>query len=241
MDWVKKQERLQERVFEAIEELADEFDLEVPYYPTVYYIGVGTPKYSEREKSLKEIVDPSYFLYMQRYNESVYLPYDHAIVLSTGLRSHVGEESSHLLHVTNSKIANNLGENEHYKKILIEMIGFFGSKFISPIRLDSLRNVGDIMGFPEDILQETREFSPDTFIYQQAYGLGGRLWVEYENKRFTKEEAREIYTVEKITEKEAEEMFFKLRERFWPLPEKNWIFEELVEENEKPIIEWRIE
>ena len=67
MDWVKKQERLQERVFEAIEELADEFDLEVPYYPTVYYIGVGTPKYSEREKSLKEIVDPSYFLYMQRY------------------------------------------------------------------------------------------------------------------------------------------------------------------------------
>ena len=73
MNWIEKQEKLQWKVENCMDELADEFDLEIQFYPAVYYVGKGTPHHYKRSESLKEIVDQETYNYMRQERERAFI------------------------------------------------------------------------------------------------------------------------------------------------------------------------
>jgi hypothetical protein len=226
MRWLERQARLEERVHDCIDEIADEFDLEVPYYPEVFWIGKGSPDYKFRERALKEIMSKFEYEEMKNIRESCYYPLVCSMALSSLSLLHVGEESSHFLHLTSTG-TNPIPIREPYRNAFVEMIGFLGSKVVYPKRLLPQRKVGDILSLPKQIKEECIEFSPEFFLYQQGYGLGGRIWTEYNSCNISKQEIRALFNMMPKNEKEAEKKILELRERFWPIGDsKDWIFED---------------
>lgn len=217
MRFEERQEKIQQQCYDAIDELADEFNLDVPYYPEVFWVGrtinfedLGLSGHYEEEFNFRK-GKRSYFLYKPKI-----------IILNKPKNVDITEESSHFLHMVNSKyrFKGRTREDELYLRILCETIGFFGSKFLYPGRKKSYHDLHDLSLVPieelEDVFQGYEDYFTEIYIYQQASGLGESLYINYMIGNIPKKQIKNLFSNPFKRKNATINKFYELRQKFWP-------------------------
>lgn len=215
MRWAERQAKVEDQVYEAIEEIADEFGLRIPYYPDIFWAGRhGKTLLTESQNSL-----------LGNYASSFVTR--ELIVIGNKDLMDIAEESAHFLHLVNSGVCRDyMCLNDDIEQgtfeILTEMVGYFGSKIVVPDRKRPIFESPDYITergkFEEELKNRTGDkYDPsDTGVYQQAYCLGERLWGAYLAGDFTKKEARDLFR-NNFEGNSTLDTFLDLRERLnWP-------------------------
>jgi len=216
----EKQSKIERETYLAIDEIAEEIGLNVPYYPEVYWIG----KKLEFEQICMEK------RYLEEYKElkkgealGVFLTNPKVILINKDNMEVVSEEASHFLHYVNSKMKLDFGNIRSYflKRILTEMLGFFGSKLINPSRKNMYKKYQDVLPLNynnmsewERLIKEARsEYDPEFIMYQQGYMLGERLFNYYISGIEKKEVIRKLFLKNIKNSYEALYMFLEWKEK----------------------------
>jgi hypothetical protein len=216
------QRRIEQRVEEAVDEIADEIEIDVPFYPEVYWL----PPHSKRNLnsfgiSLKEIS-------LGGENTSFYLHKRKAIVVRENHEQDISEEAAHFLHLTYSGInLNNIQRQDRLSLLtLLELIGYFGSKIVNPIRTNCFSDYQDVVLMNKEKLEEYLkknfhvnevESSFIFWIHHQGYGLGERMFQAYKRGGLSRKQVKALFAENFKEEGKAIKTFFDLRKRFWPI------------------------
>lgn len=197
-------ERIEEDVFQIIDDIANELNLDVPFYPEVYWLG-GNLKFENLGLPEKK---EELFRSIKMGNKSYYLHLDNIIFIGENNIGHMSEEAGHFLHLVNSGINLEDRSNEENFSLnsIVEMFGYFCSKLIAPNRKNVILEYPDIFEnkeacieklamnyvYNEGVNLEQKTYSPEMealvknrinmsefAIYQQGYGLGDKLFNAY--------------------------------------------------------------
>lgn len=131
---------------------------------------------------------------------------------------HTSEEASHFLHVHNSHIKylkRNVVDAVS-SRIIMEMLGFFGSKLLCPKRINPYR-ISEPTGEPQYLIDKMEKIfkSEDGkllgFIYQEGYILGEKLFDSYLAKNISKRRIRNLFRDPLEKEFDPACKFFKLK------------------------------
>jgi len=226
MGYIRKQERIETTVFDAIEEIADEFDLNIPFYPAVLYL--------ERNVEFEDSGLPSYFEQdfdnLQGEWDALFIERPCSIILSSrGIKSSYGEEATHFVHYVNSRIKKKQRGSSGGEFILClrEMLGFFGSLMLGEERKNRYSQWPDPWSqkaeFKEFIKQLKKVYTQPIFlvdhiIHQQGYGLGERLFYAYQNSDISRGEITKLFKNNFEERYSARDTFLKFRRRLdWPV------------------------
>jgi hypothetical protein len=224
--YLEKQKKVEEKVFEAIDEIAEEFDIPVKEYPAVYWLGrdsdfecIGLSRRYKRE-----------FSDTKNNKAGIYFERPKAILLAKECASYIGEEATHFLHTSYSGISSKKKKSidKVSTKIIVEMLGFFGSKLVNPARINPYRNSEDLLfGCPNKIAElkkriiriygSSEEFLEDFLVHQQGYTLGESLFQGYWKGKISKKEIRDLFSNSFRISGSAAIKFFALRREFWPI------------------------
>ncbi|MBM3247082.1 hypothetical protein FJZ17_00895 [Candidatus Pacearchaeota archaeon] len=227
MRYEKRQERVQEQVEDLIDELAGEFDLPVPFYPNVRLITVHT--------DFNELGIPQrYYLPLVavlNHGTSTYLKSQKTLVTAKPSRQAISEEATHFLHLVNSRIrlAGKNSSDLNAVNIIIEALGFLGSKTLEPSRENIFQGTLDIlpMSLEEEQDYLTRLATANKWaartlkgfaFHQQGYGLGERMFYDWIQRGTTTREIRNLFLASFGNPGDATRAFRDLRERYWPIP-----------------------
>jgi hypothetical protein len=195
----ERQKAVERKVHEAIDELSEEFDLEVSHYPEVYWIGrklkfedLGLP-----EKSRKD------FNYARkRGNGSACLHSPRIIFIGTDHPHDIGEESMHFLHDCSAKTPPGFKYwlmDEEARGVISEALGIFGAKVLDP----SIRNTF------EDSLVWSMSMDPNI----KGYPLGERLYQKYSTHQVSKQEIVDLLHMDFKRPGSARKVYRNLRSR----------------------------
>lgn len=226
MKWIERQKRIEQEVYSSIDSLCDEFNLELGYYPEVYWVGrsvnfefLGLPDHLEEEFNNKK-----------KNKISSYFVDQNAIFINQYRWHDIFEESSHFFHISLSSIDFNDEGEYFWKRIITEMIGFLGGRILGSDAINMYIKYPDMALYCN--LRDKKKYKPffqgkenieelDEFvIYQQGYGLADVLFYNMEKGKIKKREIKDILLDDFDERGSAKEKFFELRERFWPLPNK---------------------
>jgi hypothetical protein len=216
----------EEKTYDILFDLADEFNLNVPFLPEVYYVhknfkfeSLGIPAFYK-----------DYFSMVLERKGGVYLENKQIILLGSFKDYAIGEEVGHFLHFSNSKNFHSTLRNDLdylFFSSITEMIGFFFSKLVDggrknvfvdkeeylPKKTKNLKKVLDsfIDSSFFDIFSDLDEIYIERFIYEQGYGLGEKLFDYYLSGLFSKKDLLKL--VKKPLKKpfEATGTFFDLK------------------------------
>jgi len=174
------QEKIEERTYEAIDNIADEIGLDNSKYPEVYWIGRNF-KFENLGLSEREREDYE-FIIKRKQSSSSHRPL--IILIGRDNLEHIAEEAGHHLHFVNSKIKFSKRNKKDLIALhtLIEMFGFFFSKLITPKREAIFQEYPDIVSSQQECKNQIEEKNfnfEEFFIYQQGYGLGEHLFNAY--------------------------------------------------------------
>ena len=216
MNWIEKQKKLEERVYETIDEIAEEFGLEIPYYPESYFVNGHTyfeefclpEKYREQFEEMKK-----------RKTGECWA--DPPIIWINNSEKDIPEECSHSLNFI-------LGGQKKYSSkgdvffvdCLAETLGFLGSKIVSPTRKNPFRLEGDLYSLPPEKMIEFIGEYYEAAVHQQGYSLGEIMFYEYNKGVLGKEEIARLFKTNFDEVGLAMRTFDKLRKRFWPMPKE---------------------
>ncbi|MBI2632150.1 hypothetical protein HYW75_04040 [Candidatus Pacearchaeota archaeon] len=222
MRFLKRRAKIERTVYASIDEIAENLDLEIPYYPEVYWTGrsldfysLGLPIYLKKEFDIRKIRRKSYFLSSPGI----------IFIGKESLTDQV-EEAAHFLHATLSKINYKRKSIEDCVSIWIldEMLAYLSSKFVIPERINPYGRYKDYTRMKEKgrkdfLFQISRYFYQDFDlldfnIYQQGYGLGETIFCEYCSGRFSLEEMRKLFLQNFEGNNEASSTFIRLKCRF---------------------------
>lgn len=214
MGWIERQEGLQERVEDCIDELADELGVEINTYPQAYKIYKNSRWEDfwlcEKHKEMFEhtVAGGGGACWVDPY-----------VVWIRSMEEDVEEEAAHALNFYLSGIKNYNGfENLLFGKILAETCGFLGSKIINPSRQNRFLIEQDIFEMePKKIVNFLdEEFSIG--VHQQGYCLGEVLYAEYNSGRFSKRRLKNLFSANFEKDGSARKAFDRLRKEYWPFP-----------------------
>lgn len=226
MRYIEKQRRIEDLVFEAIDEIAEELEIEVPFYPEVYWLGRGVEfEFLGLPKTYKND-----FLETKNNKAGIYFNKEKVILIAKDCSSYIGEEASHFLHHKSSKITarGKSKMNRISANILIEMFGYLGSKIVNPARINPYRNSPDLLfstsyetnkfkARMKKIYGEDEAFLDDFIIHQQGYGLGERLFLKYARGEIEMKRIKKIFLNPLIKSNEPTIEFIRLRDELWPI------------------------
>jgi hypothetical protein len=225
MKFVERQARLEKKTCEAIDELEDVFNVEIPTYPEVRWLGrlghfedLGLPEYYRDEVEC-----------LQAQRCSVLMSKSKVIILNRDCPEHINEETSHFVHTEASGIhyKNKDPEDLIHLHALVEMFGYLGSKLLDPSRKNSFKDFPDYfsiacrhrLGFNKfaGILNDiTGGDVSERLIHSQGYGLAERVFCALEtgqtNIRYFQKLIRQNFN----GSGEATKTFKDLRHEFWP-------------------------
>ncbi|VVB80043.1 Uncharacterised protein [uncultured archaeon] len=213
MRFADRQKRVEEHVYETIEEIADEFDLEIPFYPEVYYVGrnfdfnsVGVDSFrlelTSSEDDEKEEEEESFH---GLASAGVCLVRPSIILIKDTDRITISEEAAHFLHFSRSRLLHQkFGKNDTLcLRIFAETLGYLGSKVACPERCNTFNLGPDLYYSSEqefsryfDLLTKKLKSpvaSSEYYIYQQARGLGERMFEKYSSGKITKGHIRRLF------------------------------------------------
>jgi len=204
--------KLQSKVEDYIEEIANELNVSVPFYPQVYWVGrnFSFKKIGIDEKILEEC-------YKIKLNfQSVYLPEYEAILIRENNIEQLSEEAGHFLHFSKTNIHKRKGtpENIPSLRIISEMFGYFCSKLVFPKRTNAYSH------YPDPLFEKTefekfsnrKSFDKDNFIiHKQGYDLGEKLFDAYISRIIPKREIRKFFLMDFKEHNSALHIFMNLK------------------------------
>jgi hypothetical protein len=222
----ERQERIEETVFDSIEEIAEEFALEIPFYPQVHCLSKST--------RFEDLCLPLYF--QKDFDEigkifsACFIQKSFSILLGLKpLSNYCGEEATHFVHYVNSNIKrkNRDPDDLGFIECLSEMLGFFGSLVLGEERQNQYSGWPDPYSQPKEFkellpqlkLRYTQPaFLLDQVIHQQGYGLGERLFYFYQDSFITKKEITQLFKNDFREKNSPRKVFIELRKRLdWPI------------------------
>ncbi len=184
---------LESKVYDFIDELADEFDLPVIPLPEVYWVGknfsydrIGL--FGEDREDCKEKASSG---------KSMFIVSKNIIVIGEDSPVHICEEATHCVHFSNADLRSRYRRKEGFLALnsIIEMIGFFGSKLQSPSRKNIYRAYPDPLFDRKEYIKFEEKFCFDRenyFIYKNGYDMGEKLYDAYISSEISKEFIREL-------------------------------------------------
>ena len=200
MRWEERNSKIEERVDDMVDDIAEEFDLVIPFYPETYWVGkklnfgdLHLPKNCFRSfQDAKE-------------NKSGLNYCSHNMILVGRESDHlIGEEAAHFLYHQNSGVKQWGREYPDILgiKIYHEMLGFFGSKLADssrkyePERTDWIisKNLDtDALSQIKKIMESKDIDTHYNFIYDMGYGLGEKLFNHYISEKVSKKFVRDLF------------------------------------------------
>jgi len=217
----RRQETIEVAIFDAIDEIAEEFNLNIPFYPDVHCLDKST--------GFDDFYLPDYFKKdfnnIVRSLDACFIQESCSIVLGLNpLKSDYGEEATHFVHHTNSGIKRKRRDNSELEFIncLSEMLGYFGSLVLGEERINHYSQWPDPYSQKKEFhefLKELRKKYPnpiflmDHMIHQQGYGLGERLFYSYQNSDISKKDIMDLFKNDFSEKNEARRKFVEMREK----------------------------
>ncbi|OYT36512.1 hypothetical protein B6U91_01055 [Candidatus Pacearchaeota archaeon ex4484_71] len=208
------QKKLEEKTYEILFELEDEFDLDLKSLPEVYYVGrnfnpyeVGLP--IRLDFSLKKTA-----LFFPKYN---------VIFTATKDEGVLGEEVGHFIHhqfLHKRHIKEVPLSLEHFGMgVVREAIGFFCSKLIDPKRRSQYKKDNFLFKKSlEGVLRHIRYIAImgeyEHLIHQQGYLIGEKMYQGYLSGGIDIGDVKEVLQKPLKGKNEAFYEFIKLRQRF---------------------------
>jgi hypothetical protein len=225
MRWQERQDKTEQTVYDAINELSEILSIELPYYPEVWWMGnalkfnqLGLPEFLRDELEFRQSTGISY-----------YIPTYKMVMIGRKVTEHaILEESSHAFHFIRSGVSYSGRTTQEMKCLhaLVEMMGMLGARILG----SKLENPYD--GFP-DVTRMTKESQKqvsklieekigdgydidDFFIYQQGYGLADRIYFRYLTDEVKLSQIRRLF-LSKLNGKEGViGKFVRLKNKYWP-------------------------
>ncbi len=208
------QEKIETKLFECLEDIAEEIGLNIPFLPEVYFIGRNfkfeTLGLSEKEREDYELV--------KKGRQSIFFHKQKIILIGTNNIEHISEEAGHFLHITNSHLTLYDKNTKDYLAswIIAEMLGYFSSKLINPDRKNPLNRYPDILNEEDKCMRIINKKGWDTedfLIYQQGYNLGEKLFNAYISRVTSRRYIRNLFKNNLKGKNNAYSTFLKLRKR----------------------------
>jgi hypothetical protein len=244
MRYLERKKRVEEKVYDAIEEIAEELDLEPDRYPEVYFahkrinfedLGISEEKIEPMEayKSLKG----------SWYNDRPPI-----IILGKESLDDISEESAHFLYFNKSKIriSNRPSKDQFSLNIINELLAYFCSKLIFPDKRNYYKDKPDLFFMkPEERKAFIYELSKkngtrgldiasEFYLYQQARGLGERLYFAHHKGEYTIKEFRELFLCRFEKGLSPSQKILELKLRFWRPDNFKEIMQELSNHSKTP-------
>lgn len=169
---IRQQKRIETRVYNSIEDIAEELELDISNYPEVYWLNenisfekLGIPKKELKELKIRKKNKGSFFLIN---------PKSRIIFIGKEKLVDIAEEAGHFVH--HECFPYNYGYGQSYIDgvsaiVLIEAIGYFCSK----------------ISFPE---RRLGKYSNE--IYKKAYGIGEKMFQQYNAGKLTKKDISDL-------------------------------------------------
>ena len=215
MRWIERQEKLQKKVEDCIDEIAEEFDLKVPYYPESYFV---TRSSKFEDYALPERMRDNFEDMKKRKSGECWA--NPLIVWATNWDIDISEESSHALNFMLS------GQKKYSSKrdmffvdCLSEVCGFLGSKIIDSSRKNPFLIEQDIYQMPGEEIVKFLDKNYEIGVHQQGYILAEIMHYEYLKDNLKKAEIAKLFKTNFDEPDLALETFDVLRKRFWPMPD----------------------
>lgn len=225
MRWVERQDALERQTLEDIEEIADFFGVEVPFYPEVYWVG---RRLNFEQLGLSENYE-SFFEEAKKDGSSVFLSNPKVILIGRATQGDLAEEAAHFVHLTTSKIRANKKNflDLSATRILVEMFGFLGSRVIVPNRINPYAKsqnyppvpVTELAPWIKKTAKETNFQVQDVqneLIHFQGYGLAERIWYLEKPRGFCPDNLRKIFLNGFSKPLSATLALAELRKKYWP-------------------------
>jgi len=202
--------KIERKVYDAIDEISEEFKLNFNLYPEVYWVYPGL-SFDNLGISRKY---KTYYSHMKKEKRSMFLPKPWSIWIAENSPIDIYEESGHAIHYKESE-----KPNLHQKKedslsthTLIEMMGYFCSKIGDSSRLPIFKDIPDIVFEPEKCIKkltgkQTRAF----YIYQQSHDLGEKLFNAYISGIISKRNIRNLFRTNLNGENTASIVFLRFK------------------------------
>jgi len=195
MIYKKLQSKVEEAVYESIENIAEELKLKIPYYPEVYLIRKNSlfEPLGLQESERKDFN-------LAKKGRNVYPVNPKVILIRKFDEAAIAEESGHFLHFANSKI-NYYKQNYMEKfttRILMEAIGFFCSKLIVPERKTEFEKYPDSLEENDNFLKKLKKNIDKDInnyyltLYSQGYSLGEKLFDYYISKNIPEDYPKKL-------------------------------------------------
>jgi hypothetical protein len=226
MRFSKRQARLETKVYESINDLEEEFNLDLPVYPEVIWFGrLGKFEDLALPEKYRASVEST-----QKTGGSVFLYRPNIIILNKDNPHHINEESSHCLHIGTTKLSiSDKTEQDWFSlNVIIEMFGYLGSKILDPSRENIYKDYPDYLSIAlnkginiDQALDPLRDLDHESLseflIHSQGYGLAERMFYAFEDGSFSMGKIRKLVRKRFDGEGEATKTLLQLRDKLWPI------------------------
>ena len=190
--------RLQLKTEEYIEEISDELNILVLFYPKVYWVGKN---FSFKKAGINKSRLEEFYNFKRNLFKSIYLPDQKVILVGEENLECLSEEAGHFIHFSNTEINKKrlTLENRCSLRIISEMLGYFCSKLIFPGRINEYADYPDPL-FERERFEKFLFKKPidknDFCVYKQGYDLGEILFNAYISKIIPKKEIKKLFLMD---------------------------------------------
>jgi len=207
-----------------LDRVVSELELSFSKTPRVYFLSKDL---SADELEVSRSFDEDTFLSYRDAEKSYLDLREGTIFIAKDINYVVAEEVGHFIHLNLSgvKYKNKSKQEIFFISTLIEMLGFFSSKLITPSRsMKKFKRYGDLLYVNKSKLAEIKtqfekEFENQEFgeflIYNQGYALGERLFQQYTKGDFDKKEISALFSNSLKEKNSSSNLFAELKTRLY--------------------------
>ncbi len=220
----EKQEKIEYAVYRTIDDIAEEFGVKIDSYPEVNWI--GRPKEDIPSLGLSR-QNQGFLTSLKKMKSSCTFGRKPIIFIVSDNFLDIAEESAHYVHFTasNSKPYLMNAPQQKSLRIICEAIAFLGTKFVIPQRKNVFTKYPDMFFMPPEEKKKTLQLIAkreepsrvaEYFTYQQAYGLGERIFYDYLRGNTTKTDVTDLVTTHFGKKYDPVFTLLWLKMKYWP-------------------------
>lgn len=223
----RKQQEIEDRVYDCFTELSDILSIDTLFYPEVVWLG-QKPEFNSLllPKCLLPVIKERW----QNGISSYLIDQRMVLICPRCTRHSVLEEASHAFHFINSSLsyAGRSGKERTVLRILIEMMGLLGARLLGSDFENPYVDFPDLAKLTEESLKKNKKALEKKFgsgfdfcrffIYQQGYGLADLIYLEYLSGRVSRKRLKKLFLNKINGPGGALALFSRLKREFWPAP-----------------------
>lgn len=225
MRWLERQQKIEEAVYDVMDELSDILSIPIRQYPEVWWLGRSV-RFEDLllPESLRDEIEKR-----QRLGISSCLGTRQIVIIARKSTPHtIMEEAAHAFHYISSGIdyKNRNMANLNCLATIAEMFGFLGARLVGSDAKNYYEAIVDLAILtPEsratlrnrlsEMLGDKFDFN-EFFFHQQGYGLADRIYFKYLSGEVSLARLRGMFLAKLTGRNEALKCFVELRNEFWP-------------------------